>query len=181
MIPSPAVTVDTPTITPPSERKLRNHVSIRQSFANSFTMAYRGVLKIKRTPEQLFDVTLQPIIFTVMFAYLFGGAIAGDVQNYLPALIPGILVQTVITTSVVTGVQLREDMEKGVFNRRLELIALAHGFYEDLGLTRVSLLLNSMGDEQSRPAYVTRLREYLLDHEHDTFIPAQFRTVFTDD
>jgi histidyl-tRNA synthetase len=46
----------------------------------------------------------------------------------------------------------------------VELIALAHGFYEDLGLTRVPLLLNSMGDEQSRPAYVALLREYLLDH-----------------
>ena len=80
-------------------------------------MAYRGLLKIKRTPEQLFDVTFQPIIFTLMFTYIFGGAIAGDVQSYLPFIIPGILVQTVITTSVVTGVQLREDMEKGVFDR----------------------------------------------------------------
>lgn len=80
-------------------------------------MAYRGVLKIRRTPEQLFDVTLQPIIFTLMFTYIFGGAISGNVQNYLPVIIPGILVQTVITTSIVTGVQLREDMDKGVFDR----------------------------------------------------------------
>jgi ABC-2 type transport system permease protein len=80
-------------------------------------MAYRGLLKIKRTPEQLFDVTLQPIIFTLMFTYIFGGAISGDVVSYLPVIIPGILVQTVITTSIVTGVQLREDMDKGVFDR----------------------------------------------------------------
>ena len=105
------------TITPPSERNLKNHVSLRQTLSNTITMAHRGLLKIKRTPEQLFDVTLQPIIFTIMFAYLFGGAIAGDVQAYLPTLIPGVLVQTVITTSVVTGVQLREDMDKGVFDR----------------------------------------------------------------
>ncbi|WP_348788326.1 ABC transporter permease [Leifsonia sp. NPDC080035] len=105
------------TITPPSERNLKNHVSLSQTLANTLTMARRGLLKIKRTPEQLFDVTLQPIIFTLMFALLFGGAIAGNVQNYLPALIPGILAQTVITTSVVTGVQLREDMDKGVFDR----------------------------------------------------------------
>lgn len=105
------------TITPPAERELKNHVSVRQTLANTVTMAHRGLLKIKRTPEQLFDVTVQPIIFTLMFAYLFGGAIAGDVQAYLPQLIPGILVQTVITTSVVTGVQLREDMDKGVFDR----------------------------------------------------------------
>lgn len=100
-----------------SERKLKNYTSFGQSVRNSFTMAYRGVLKIRRTPEQLFDVTLQPIIFTLMFTYIFGGAISGNVKNYLPVIIPGILVQTVITTSIVTGVQLREDMDKGVFDR----------------------------------------------------------------
>ncbi|MFF2793902.1 ABC transporter permease [Lysinibacillus xylanilyticus] len=94
-----------------------NKPSFNQSLRNSLTMAYRGVLKIRRTPEQLFDVTLQPIIFTLMFTYIFGGAISGNVQNYLPVIIPGILVQTVITTSIVTGVQLREDMDKGVFDR----------------------------------------------------------------
>jgi ABC-2 type transport system permease protein len=83
----------------------------------SLTMAWRGLLKIRRTPEQLFDVTLQPIIFTLMFTYIFGGAIAGSVADYLPIIIPGILVQTVITCSVATGVQLREDMDKGVFDR----------------------------------------------------------------
>ncbi|MGO4498411.1 ABC transporter permease [Paenibacillus sp. 2RAB27] len=104
-------------IKPVSERHLKNHTSFRQSIRNSLTMAYRGLLKIRRTPEQLFDVTLQPIIFTLMFTYIFGGAISGDVVSYLPVIIPGILVQTVITTSIVTGVQLREDMDKGVFDR----------------------------------------------------------------
>jgi ABC-2 type transport system permease protein len=99
------------------DRTLRNHVSLRQTVSNTLTMAGRGLLKVRRTPEQLIDVTIQPVVFTVMFAYIFGGAIAGSVQDYLPYLLPGILVQTVITTSVVTGVQLREDMEKGVFDR----------------------------------------------------------------
>ncbi|QAY66539.1 ABC transporter permease [Paenibacillus protaetiae] len=98
-------------------RQLKNHTSFGQTLRNSLTMAYRGLLKIRRTPEQLFDVTFQPIIFTLMFTYIFGGAISGDVHSYLPVIIPGILVQTVITTSVVTGVQLREDMDKGVFDR----------------------------------------------------------------
>lgn len=99
------------------KHQLKNNTSFGQAVRNSFTMAYRGVLKIRRTPEQLFDVTLQPIIFTLMFTYIFGGAISGNVKNYLPVIIPGILVQTVITTSIVTGVQLREDMDKGVFDR----------------------------------------------------------------
>lgn len=96
---------------------LKNYTSFPKTVRNSFTMAYRGLLKMRRTPEQLFDVTFQPIIFTIMFTYIFGGAISGNVQNYLPVIIPGILVQTIITTSVVTGVQLREDMDKGVFDR----------------------------------------------------------------
>ena len=100
----------------PATARLKNHVSLQQTIRNSFTMAWRGLLKIKRTPEQLLDVTLQPILFTVMFSAIFGGAIAGSVEQYLPYMLPGILVQTVITTSVVTGVQLREDMDKGVFD-----------------------------------------------------------------
>lgn len=98
-------------------RKLRKYTSFGQTVRNSLTMAYRGILKVRRTPEQLFDVTLQPIIFTLMFTYIFGGAISGNIQAYLLVIIPGILVQTVITSSVVTGVQLREDMDKGVFDR----------------------------------------------------------------
>jgi ABC-2 type transport system permease protein len=105
------------TIVPGAVRDLKNRVTFAETLSHTLTMAYRGLLKIKRTPEQLVDVTVQPILFTLMFTYIFGGAIAGDVANYLPIIIPGILVQTVITTSVVTGVQLREDMDKGVFDR----------------------------------------------------------------
>ena len=104
-------------IVPAEKRQLKNHATPTQVLSNSLTMAYRGLLKFRRTPEQFFDVTLQPILFTSMFVVIFGGAIAGNVHNYLPTLIPGILVQTVVTASLVTGVQLREDMDKGVFNR----------------------------------------------------------------
>ncbi|MBD8005627.1 ABC transporter permease [Bacillus norwichensis] len=120
-------------ITPVAERRLRNKTSFGQSVSHSLTMAYRGLLKIRRTPEQLFDVTLQPIIFTLMFTYIFGGAISGNVQNYLPVIIPGILVQTVITTSIVTGVQLREDMDKGVFDR-----------FKSLPIARISPLAGAL-------------------------------------
>ena len=109
--------MSTTQIIPGNKRQLKNHTSLRQAVSNSLTMAYRGLLKFRRTPEQFFDVVLQPILFTPMFAYIFGCAIAGGVKAYLPIIIPGTLVQTIITASVVTGVQLREDMEKGVFNR----------------------------------------------------------------
>ena len=104
-------------ITPGAERSLKNAVGLRQTLSNTLAMAWRGLLKIKRTPEQLFDVTFQPILLTVMFTYIFGGAIAGTPEDYLPFIVPGILVQAVIMTSIVTGVQLREDMAKGVFDR----------------------------------------------------------------
>ncbi|MDJ0392128.1 ABC transporter permease [Rhodococcus sp. G-MC3] len=95
----------------------KRHISVQQTVTQSMTMAYRGLLKFKHNPEQLFDVVFQPIIFTLMFSYIFGGAVSGDVTSYLPTIIPGILAQTVITTSIVTGTQLREDMDKGVFDR----------------------------------------------------------------
>jgi len=89
----------------------------REIVSQTMTMAWRATKKMRRNPEQFFDVTLQPILFTAMFAYIFGGAIAGDVHSYLPTLITGILAQTVLTTCMATGTQLREDMDKGVFER----------------------------------------------------------------
>src|SRR5690606_3915761 len=85
--------------------------------ATSLAFAWRALLKIKHVPDQLFDVTLTPIIFTLMFTYLFGGAIAGSTEQYLQFLLPGILVQTVILTTVYTGFTLNTDISKGVFDR----------------------------------------------------------------
>lgn len=92
-------------------------IGLARTVRQSLSMGYRGLLKIRHNPEQLFDVVLQPIIFTLMFTYIFGGAISGNVHDYLPVIIPGVLVQTVILTSIVTGTQLREDMDRGVFDR----------------------------------------------------------------
>lgn len=88
-----------------------------QALSNTLTMAHRGILQVKRTPEQFLDVVVQPILFTVLFTFLFGGAIAGDTTSYLSILVPGILVQSLITASVATGTGLREDMNSGVLDR----------------------------------------------------------------
>ncbi|MFI7463165.1 ABC transporter permease [Nonomuraea sp. NPDC049646] len=95
----------------------RRRVTLAETVAQTLSMAWRALKKMRRNPEQFFDVALQPLLFTAMFAFIFGGAIAGDVQSYLPLMIPGILAQTVLTTCMATGTQLREDMEKGVFDR----------------------------------------------------------------
>ena len=80
-------------------------------------MAWRALVKMRRNPEQFFDVTLQPLLFTAMFTYIFGGAVAGSTERYLPLIVPGILAQTALTACMATGIQLREDMDKGVFDR----------------------------------------------------------------
>lgn len=97
--------------------RTRQRSSLAETASQTFSMAWRALKKMRRNPEQFFDVTLQPLLFTAMFAYIFGGAISGNVQSYLPLMIPGIVAQTVLTTCMSTGVQLREDMEKGVFDR----------------------------------------------------------------
>jgi ABC-2 type transport system permease protein len=107
------VTVDTGVL----DRRLATHVSLGQTVAQTMTLAWRATMKMRRNFEQLFDVTIQPLLFTAMFAYIFGGAISGSVKDYLPVIIPGLIGQTVLTACVATGVQLREDMDKGVFDR----------------------------------------------------------------
>ncbi|MFT8390843.1 MAG: ABC transporter permease [Sporolactobacillus sp.] len=86
-------------------------------WAASLTFARRALLKIRYQPEQLLDVTFFPVLMTLMFTYLFGGALAGSTAKYLQLLIPGILVQTVIFTTVFTGVSLNTDIAKGVNDR----------------------------------------------------------------
>ncbi|UFU05336.1 ABC transporter permease [Ruania halotolerans] len=83
----------------------------------SLTYGWRALLKIKHVPEQLFDVTVFPIMMTVMFTYIFGGALAGSVGEYVQWLIPGIFVQTLIMITMYTGLTLNKDISKGVFDR----------------------------------------------------------------
>ena len=96
---------------------LPGRVGLRETVRQTWLMAGRSLIKMRRNPEQFIDVAIQPLLFTAMFGYIFGGAIAGGVSAYLPLLIPGILVQTALTTCMATGVTLRDDMDKGVFDR----------------------------------------------------------------
>jgi ABC-2 type transport system permease protein len=116
--PPQGIRVRTPAVDPATAvARTRPHTSLAETISQTLSMAWRALKKMRRNPEQFFDVTLQPLLFTAMFAYIFGGAISGNVKSYLPLLIPGIVAQTVLTTCMSTGVQLREDMEKGVFDR----------------------------------------------------------------
>jgi ABC-2 type transport system permease protein len=85
--------------------------------ANMLTFAWRGMLKVKHVPEQLLDATITPVMFVLMFTYLFGGAVAGSTGEYRDYILPGILVMSVVFTTVYSGVALNTDMTKGVVDR----------------------------------------------------------------
>jgi ABC-2 type transport system permease protein len=81
------------------------------------TLAWRAMLKIKHVPFQLFDVTVMPIMFTLLFTYIFGGALAGSPRQYIQYLLPGVLVQTIIFITVYTGIGINTDIHKGLYDR----------------------------------------------------------------
>ena len=101
----------------PIARTVQASVTVRDALTQITTLAWRALIKMSRNPEQLVDVTFMPVLFTVMFGLMFGGAVSGSTAHYLPTLIAGIIAMTTITACVAAGIQLREDMDKGVFDR----------------------------------------------------------------
>jgi ABC-2 type transport system permease protein len=85
--------------------------------STALTFGWRGMLKVKHVPEQLLDVTVTPVMFLLLFTYLFGGAIAGSTSAYLDYTLPGLLVMSVLFTTVYSGVSLNTDLTKGVVDR----------------------------------------------------------------
>ncbi|MCP9622625.1 ABC transporter permease [Nocardia otitidiscaviarum] len=85
--------------------------------STALAFAWRAVLRIKHVPDQLADVTVFPLMMLFMFTYLFGGALAGSVREYLQSVLPGLLVMTVIMSTQSTAVALNGDIGKGVFDR----------------------------------------------------------------
>ena len=85
--------------------------------STALTFGWRGMLKVKHVPEQLLDVTVTPVMFLLLFTYLFGGAIAGSTSAYLDYTLPGLLVMSVLFTTVYSGIALNADLTKGVVDR----------------------------------------------------------------
>jgi ABC-2 type transport system permease protein len=115
----------TPAVSPP----IADEVALRKALASAprprrasalsavLTFGWRGMLKVKHVPEQLLDVTITPVMFVLLFTFLFGGAIAGSTGDYLDYILPGILVMSVLFTTVYSGVALNTDLTKGVVDR----------------------------------------------------------------
>ena len=87
------------------------------ALSNALVFGWRAVLKFRHVPEQLFDLVMTPIMFTLLFTFVFGGALAGSTGAYLQFFLPGILVQTVAFNAVYSGMGLSTDLSKGLFDR----------------------------------------------------------------
>jgi ABC-2 type transport system permease protein len=112
---TPSRTVDDATLRSPLSSRSRPPRASALSASLAFT--WRALLKIKHVPEQLVDVIGIPILFTLLFTYLFGGALAGSTGAYLQTLLPGTLVMAVLLVTVYSGVTLNTDIATGVFDR----------------------------------------------------------------
>jgi oleandomycin transport system permease protein len=98
-------------------RALRRRIGARQTLVNGLTLAWRNVTQLKHSPEKLMDVTLMPIIFLLLFLYVFGGVVAGSTHAYLEQLLPGLVGQMAMFATMGLGTALCEDIHKGVFDR----------------------------------------------------------------
>ena len=87
----------------------------------SLSVVWRNLLHIRRMPEMLMDVTIQPVMFVLLFAFVFGGSIAVAGSNYREFLLPGIMVQTIVFSSFVVAVGLTADLDKGIVDRMRSL------------------------------------------------------------
>jgi daunorubicin/doxorubicin transport system permease protein len=108
-----------PALQEPQLRKALSSSRPRRASALSATLTFgwRGMLKVKHVPEQLIDVTITPVMFTLLFTYLFGGAIAGSTSAYRDFILPGVLVVAVLFTTVYSGIAINTDVTKGVVDR----------------------------------------------------------------
>ncbi|GAA4908956.1 ABC transporter permease [Streptomonospora salina] len=104
-----------PVSTPTAEAKLR--IGAVEGVAHSLTLAKRNLRYVLRTPTTLIDTVIQPVLFLLVFVFLFGGAISGGWQDYLQTLVPGLMVQITMYASMGTGMALNTDISKGVFDR----------------------------------------------------------------
>jgi daunorubicin/doxorubicin transport system permease protein len=115
-------TIDTP-LQPRNDEAIRKAVGSTPRpqppgpVASALAFGWRGMLKVKHVPEQLLDVTITPVMFVLMFTYLFGGAISGSTDEYLQYILPGTLVMSVLFTTVYSGISINTDLTRGVVDR----------------------------------------------------------------
>ena len=111
-----SVTIDTPSVVA-ARPAAPTHSGFGSWFTDTAVLVKRNILHIIRTPELLLDVTIQPIMFVLLFRFVFGGAIAIQGTSYVNFLMAGIFVQTIAFAMLWSGVLLANDLQKGLIDR----------------------------------------------------------------
>jgi ABC transporter DrrB family efflux protein len=120
--------------------------SLAHTASDTVVIARRNLLRIPRQPDLLMAYTIQPVMFIVLFVYVFGGAINTPGYDYVDFLMPGIITQSIAFGGVVTAIGLNEDLRKGLIDRFRSLpmarsAVLAGRTLADVGLNSLSLTL----------------------------------------
>jgi oleandomycin transport system permease protein len=105
------------TQSPRQAAELSTRVDPLAAVRHALTIAWRSLVQIRHNPMELGDLSLQPLMFVLLFAYVFGGAIAGSPKAYLQFGLAGIICQNALFLTMNTGVALNADLTKGVFDR----------------------------------------------------------------
>jgi len=103
------------TIAPP--RPITPRVSPVEGLRQTMTLAWRTLVQVRHNPWELGDFSIQPIMFVLLFTYVFGGALAGSTGAYLEFALPGIIVMNMLFVTMYVGMGLNLDLTKGVFDR----------------------------------------------------------------
>lgn len=91
--------------------------TLPEGLQQTMTLAWRTLVQIRHNPAEIGDFSLQPIMFVLLFTYVFGGAIAGSTTEYLDFALPGIIVMNLVFVAMYVGTGLNTDLTKGVFDR----------------------------------------------------------------
>ncbi|GAA2611144.1 ABC transporter permease [Streptomyces tubercidicus] len=111
-----AATMTAPVTKPGADE---GRIGLRANLRHIGALARRNALQIKQDPESMFDVLLMPIVFILLFTYVFGGAIAGkgNQQGYIQHLVPGMMAMMGMNIAMAVGTGVNEDFRKGVMDR----------------------------------------------------------------
>lgn len=101
----------------PETAALPAHVGALRGLQQTLTLAWRTIVQIRHNPWELGDFSFQPILFVLLFLYVFGGAIAGSTSDYLTFMLPGIIVMNMLFVTLYVGIGLNTDLTHGVFDR----------------------------------------------------------------
>src|SRR6185295_11023799 len=100
-----------------ARRRGRGEGGMRRLVSDTLVVAERNLVRLPRAPDLLIAFTVQPVMFVLLFVYVFGGAISTPGYSYVDFLIPGIIVQNIAFGGFVTALGLNEDLHKGLIDR----------------------------------------------------------------